>query len=106
MRDRVGEEFEGSVSAVTGFGIFVALDDFYVEGLVHISELGQDYFQFDATRHQLVGDRTRKQFRLADRVRVKIARVDLETSRIDFLLAGDSASGPRHVKTLRRRSRR
>ncbi|HZT63379.1 MAG TPA: ribonuclease R [Burkholderiales bacterium] len=105
MRDRVGEEFEGSVSAVTGFGIFVALDDFYVEGLVHISELGQDYFQFDATRHQLVGDRTRKQFRLADRVRVKIARVDLETSRIDFLLAGDSASGPRHVKTLRRRSR-
>ena len=105
MRDRVGEEFEGSVSAVTGFGIFVALDDFYVEGLVHISELGQDYFQFDATRHQLVGERTRKQFRLADRVRVKIARVDLETSRIDFVLAGDSASGPRHVKTLRRRSR-
>ena len=105
MRDRVGEEFEGSVSAVTGFGIFVALDDFYVEGLVHISELGQDYFQFDATRHQLVGDRTRKTFRLADRVRVKIARVDLETSRIDFLLAGDSAEGPRHIRTLRRRSR-
>jgi ribonuclease R len=105
MRDRVGEEFEGSVSAVTGFGIFVALDDFYVEGLVHISELGQDYFQFDAVRHQLVGDRTRKTFRLADRVRVRIARVDLETSRLDFLLAGDSASGPRHVRTLRRRSR-
>ena len=106
MRDRVGEEFEGSVSAVTGFGIFVALDDFYVEGLVHISELGQDYFQFDAVRHQLVGDRTRKTFRLADRVRVKIARVDLETSRLDFLLAGDSAEGPRHIRTLRRRSRR
>ena len=105
MRDRVGEEFEGSVSAVTGFGIFVALDDFYVEGLVHISELGQDYFQFDPVRHQLVGDRTRKQFRLADRVRVKIARADLETSRIDFVLAGDSASGPRHIRTLRRRSR-
>src|SRR6266705_2858494 len=60
MRDRVGEEFEGSVSAVTSFGIFVALDEFYVEGLVHISELGQDYFHFDATRHQLNGDRTRK----------------------------------------------
>ncbi|HZF19617.1 MAG TPA: ribonuclease R [Burkholderiales bacterium] len=105
MRDRVGEEFEGSVSAVTGFGIFVALDDFYVEGLVHISELGQDYFQFDAVRHQLVGDRTRKTFRLADRVRVRIARVDLETSRLDFLLAGDSAEGQRHVRTLRRRSR-
>jgi len=105
MRDRVGEEFEGSVSAATGFGIFVALDDFYVEGLVHISELGQDYFQFDPVRHQLVGDRTRKTFRLADRVRVKIARVDLETSRLDFLLAGDSAEGPRHIRTLRRRSR-
>jgi ribonuclease R len=105
MRDRVGEEFEGSVSAVTGFGIFVALDDFYVEGLVHISELGQDYFQFDPVRHQLVGDRTRRTFRLADRARVKIARVDLETSRLDFLLAGESESGPRHVRTLRRRSR-
>jgi ribonuclease R len=87
MRDRVGEEFEGSVSAVTGFGIFVALDDVYVEGLVHISELGQDYFQFDAAKHQLIGDRTRKRFRLADRVRVKIVRVDLETSRIDFVPA-------------------
>jgi len=105
MRDRVGEEFEGSVSAVTSFGIFVALDEFYVEGLVHISELGQDYFQFDATRHQLVGDRTRKRFRLADRVKVRIVRADLETSRIDFVLAGDSAGGQRHVRSLRRRAR-
>ena len=105
MRDRVGEEFEGSVSAVTSFGIFVALDDVYVEGLVHISELGQDYFHFDATKHRLLGDRTRKQFRLADRVKVKIVRVDLETSRIDFVLAGESASGPRHARSLRRRAR-
>ncbi len=87
MRDRVGEEFEGSVSAVTGFGIFVALDDVYVEGLVHISELGQDYFHFDPAKHQLLGDRTRKRFRLADRVKVRIVRVDLETSRIDFVPA-------------------
>lgn len=105
MRDRVGEEFEGSVSAVTSFGIFVALDDVYVEGLVHISELGQDYFHFDATKHRLLGDRTRKQFRLADRVKVKIVRVDLETSRIDFVLAGESASAPRHARSLRRRAR-
>src|SRR6266704_1403172 len=105
MRDRVGEEFEGSVSAVTSFGIFVALDEFYVEGLVHISELGQDYFQFDATRHQLIGDRTRKRFRLADRVKVRIVRADLETSRIDFVLAGESAGGPRHARSLRRRAR-
>jgi ribonuclease R len=105
MRDRVGEEFEGSVSAVTSFGIFVALDDVYVEGLVHISELGQDYFHFDATKHRLLGDRTRKQFRLADRVKVRIVRVDLDTSRIDFVLAGDPASGPGRSRSLRRRTR-
>jgi ribonuclease R len=87
MRDRVGEEFAGSISAVTSFGIFVALDDVYVEGLVHISELGNDYFQFDPVGHLLRGDRTRKQFRIGDRVRVRIARVDLELSRIDFVLA-------------------
>jgi len=105
MRDRVGDEFEGSVSAVTSFGIFVALDEFYVEGLVHISELGQDYFHFDATRHQQSGDRTRKQFRLADRVRVRIVRADLETSRIDFVLAGESAGSPGRSRSLRRRAR-
>jgi ribonuclease R len=107
MRDRVGEEFEGSVSAVTSFGIFVALDDFYVEGLVHISELGQDYFHFDATKHQLLGDRTRKSYRLADRVKVKIVRVDLETSRIDFVLAGGGGGGtrPSHTRSLRRRTK-
>jgi ribonuclease R len=75
------------VSGVTSFGIFVGLDGIYVEGLVHISELGTDYFHFDAVRHLLRGERTGKAFRLADRVRVRIARVDLETSRIDFVLA-------------------
>jgi ribonuclease R len=87
MRDRVGDEFPGSISAVTSFGIFVALDDVYVEGLVHISELGNDYFQFDPVGHLLRGDRTRRQFRLGDRVRVRVVRVDLELARIDFVLA-------------------
>ncbi|HEY6865160.1 MAG TPA: ribonuclease R [Burkholderiales bacterium] len=106
MKDRVGEEFDGSVSAVTGFGIFVALDDFYVEGLVHISELGQDYFHFDPAKHQLLGDRTRTRYRLADRVRVRVVRVDLERSRIDFVLADDDeASGGRRTRFLRTRSR-
>jgi ribonuclease R len=106
MRDRVDEEFEGSVSAVTGFGIFVALDDFYVEGLVHISELGQDYFHFDPAKHQLLGDRTRKRYRLADRVRVRVVRVDLERSRIDFVLAGaDEKDEPRRTRFLRTRTR-
>jgi ribonuclease R len=106
MKDRVGEEFEGSVSAVTGFGIFVALDDFYVEGLVHISELGQDYFHFDAAKHQLLGDRTGTRYRLADRVRVKVVRVDLERSRIDFVLAGGGErDGGRRTRFLRTRTR-
>ncbi|OGA18646.1 MAG: ribonuclease R [Betaproteobacteria bacterium RIFCSPLOWO2_12_FULL_63_13] len=87
MKERVGEEFEGSISAVTGFGIFVALDGVYVEGLVHISELGGDYFRFDAARHELRGERMNKRYRLADRIRVRIARVDLEMARMDFVLA-------------------
>jgi ribonuclease R len=87
MRDRVGEEFEGSISAVTGFGIFVALDEVYVEGLAHVSELGSDYFHFDPVHHALRGERTGKTFRLADRVRVRVVRVDLELGRIDFVPA-------------------
>jgi ribonuclease R len=86
MRERVGEVFEGSISAVTGFGIFVALDDLFVEGLVHITELGQDYFHFDAGKHWLLGERTGQRFRLGDRVCVKVVRVDVESRRIDFAL--------------------
>jgi ribonuclease R len=87
MKDRVGEVFNGSISGVTAFGAFVALDEVYVEGLAHVSELGSDYFHFDAAKHQLMGERTRKRYRLGDRVRVKVVRVDLDTSRIDFVLA-------------------
>jgi len=89
MQDRIGEEFVGSVSAVVPFGIFVALDDVYVEGLVHVSELGSDYFHYDESRHELLGERTGKRFRLADRVRVQLVRVDLETTKIDFRLLPD-----------------
>jgi ribonuclease R len=86
MRDRVGDCFNGSISGVVAFGIFVALDDVYVEGLVHVSELGADYFHFDAAKHQLVGERSAQRFRLGDRVRVRVVRVDIETSKIDFVL--------------------
>ncbi len=86
MRDRVNEEFSGSISAVTGFGIFVALDEIYIEGLAHVSELGNDYFHFDPVGHLLRGERTGRTFRLADRIRVRVARVDLELARIDFVL--------------------
>ena len=87
MRDRISERFPGTISGVAGFGIFVALDEVYVEGMVHISELGNDYFHFDATRHQLLGERTGRRFRLGDRVQVELVRADLETTRLDFVLA-------------------
>jgi len=90
MQDRIGECFDGVISSVTGFGLFVALDNVYVEGLVHISELPSDYFHFDATKHTLLGERTGKQYRLGDRLQVKLVRVDLETSKIDFVLAEPS----------------
>ena len=87
MKDRVGEIFEGSISSVVPFGIFVALDGVFVEGLVHVSELGQDYFHFDEKSHAMVGERSGRRFRLADRVRVQLTRVDMEANKIDFRLA-------------------
>ena len=93
MRDRIGEVFEGSISSVVPFGIFVALDDVFVEGLVHVSDLGQDYFHFDEQAHAMVGERGGRRFRLADRVRVQLVRVDMEASKIDFRLAETPARG-------------
>jgi ribonuclease R len=90
MRDRIGEEFEGTIAAVVPFGVFVALDSVYVEGLVHVSELGEDYFQYDNVKHQMLGERSGKRYRLGDRLHVKIARADLETGRIDFVLGEGS----------------
>jgi ribonuclease R len=87
MKERIGEEFDGTISAVTAFGIFVALDEVYVEGLVHVSELGEDYFKFDNVKHQMLGERTGQRYRLGDRLRVRLVRADLETNKIDFVLA-------------------
>jgi ribonuclease R len=86
----------------------VALDEIYAEGLVHISELGADYFHFDPPRHQLLGERTGQRYRLGDRLRVRVVRVDMERARIDFVLADaeadDEQRGPRRRRSgLRRR---
>ncbi len=86
MRDHLGNVFNGTVSSVTGFGLFVSLDDIYTEGLVHVSELGTDYFHFDPAKHQMLGERTGKRYRLGDRVKVKVVRVDMESTKIDFVL--------------------
>ncbi len=87
MQDKIGEVFSGSISAVVPFGIFVALDNVFVEGLVHVSDLGRDYFHFDEKQHAMIGERTGKRYRLADRVRVQLIRVDLDQNKIDFRLA-------------------
>lgn len=86
MQDKVGETFDGTISGVTSFGLFVLLDNVYAEGLIHVAELGNDYFQYDKARHEMLGERTGVRFRLGDRLTVKVARADLETSKIDFTL--------------------
>ncbi|MBK9704871.1 MAG: ribonuclease R [Betaproteobacteria bacterium] len=91
MQDKVGETYEGTISGVTGFGLFVTLDELHIDGLVHVTELGRDYFHFDAGRHAMIGERSGRVFQLAGRVRVKVARVDLETTKIDFTLAEPAA---------------
>ncbi len=91
MRERVGETFSGTVSSVVPFGVFIVLDDLYVEGLVHVSELGSEYFLFNEALHELRGERTGLRYRLGDRVTVQVARVDLEARRIEFrLVRGDT----------------
>ncbi|MBL8517699.1 MAG: ribonuclease R [Betaproteobacteria bacterium] len=102
MKDHVGESFSGTISSVVSFGIFVSLDEVFVEGLVHVSDLGQDYFKFDAKRHVMSGERTGKRYRLGDRVTVRVARVDLETSRIDFMLDEHVVTSGRRTMTLTR----
>ncbi|WP_426102033.1 ribonuclease R [Massilia sp. TSP1-1-2] len=92
IKDKLGEEFTGVVSGVTTFGIFVQLDALFVEGLVHITELGTDFFQYDDARHELRGERTGKRYQLTDRVTVQVARVDLEARKIDLVLAGGSVA--------------
>jgi ribonuclease R len=92
MQDKIGEVFEGTVSGVTSFGVFVALDGAYVEGLLHVTELGNDYFHYDKARHEMVGERTHAKYRLGDRVTIKVARVDLETTKMDFSLVDKQES--------------
>uniref|UniRef100_UPI0035B166F5 ribonuclease R n=1 Tax=Hylemonella sp. TaxID=2066020 RepID=UPI0035B166F5 len=86
MREHLGEEFSGVVTAATSFGLFVTLDAMYVEGLVHITELGGEYFRFDEVRQELRGERTGIRYAIGTRVRVQVSRVDLDGRRIDFRL--------------------
>ena len=93
LLDRVGEEYTGVVSAVTGFGLFVMLDDLYVEGLIHVTGLPKDYYYHEAAQQRMIGERTGRVFRLGQRLRVIVARVNLDERKIDFELPSSDASG-------------
>ncbi|QIM72976.1 ribonuclease R [Bordetella trematum] len=101
VRERVGEDFSGTVTGVASFGIFVTLDTLHVEGMVHVSELGSDYFQFNDAMHELRGERTGMRYRLTDKVQVQVSRVDLEARRIEFRLVKGTS-----YESLRKQSQR
>ena len=98
MQEHVGDSFNGIISGVTGFGLFVELADIYVEGLIHITALTSDYYRFDAVRQQLTGENSGRIYRLGDSIRVTVARVDLDERKIDFVLAKDETSPPTKSK--------
>jgi len=101
MREHLGEEFGGAVSAVTSFGLFVQLDGLYVEGLVHITELGGEYFRFDEVRQELRGERSGIRYVVGTRVRVQVSRVDLDGRKIDFRLVRDGEEAASLLRSRR-----
>jgi len=107
MQDKMGETFPGIISAVTGFGFFVELSDLYVEGLVHVTSLGQDFFKFDPTSHQLQGERTGVRYRLGDKVNIVVVRVNLDDKKIDFELLGQQRKEKLHPsKTVKKKHKK
>ncbi len=91
LRDRVGEVFHSRVSGVVAFGFFVELEEVFADALVHIKELVDDFYEYDDKRHRLVGERTKKVWRLGDRVKVKLVRVDLDSFQIEAVPVGIEA---------------
>ncbi|OFN24618.1 ribonuclease R [Neisseria sp. HMSC077D05] len=100
MRDKVGEIFEGKISGMTNFGLFVTLDGIHIDGLVHISDLGEDYFNFRPEIMAIEGERSGIRFNMGDKVSVRVARADLDTSKIDLtLISGGSSGKKRRAQT-------
>lgn len=106
MQDHVGNEFTGVISSVTGFGLFVRLDDLFIDGLVHISTLENDYYQFDAAKQRLIGENSGMQYRLGDKVRIRVEAVHLEQKMIDFSLVGSERKPRRAGKTAKERAKK
>jgi ribonuclease R len=92
MQDKLGETFSGRISSVTSFGLFVELDEIFVEGLVHVTSLSSDYYTFDPVHHRLSGEHSGRTYRLGDAISVIVARVDLDEKKIDFQPAGEPGS--------------
>lgn len=92
MQSHIGNHYSGEVSSITNFGLFVRLHDVYVEGLIHVTELGRDYFHYDNSRQQMVGERSGKCFSIGDSVEIEVAKVDIDLRRIDFSLIDDGDS--------------
>lgn len=103
MREHLGEEYGGTVSAVTSFGLFVTLDALYVEGLVHITELGGEYYRFDEARQELRGERSGIRYAVGARVRVQVMRVDLDGRKIDFRMVRDNEDEAARLRARRER---
>ncbi len=89
MLDKIGEDYDGVITGVTNFGVFVQLIDLQIDGLVHVTSLSNDYYNFEQSEMSLVGERSGKRYGLGDRLRVTVGRVDMESKRIDFRLSGD-----------------
>lgn len=101
MREHLGEEFSGTVSAATSFGLFVQLDQLYVEGLVHVTELGGEYFRFDEARQELRGERSGIRYTVGSRVRVQVSRVDLDGRKIDFRMVREGEAERMLARAMR-----
>lgn len=106
LLEHVGNEFRGVVSAVTGFGLFVELEQVYIDGLVHITGLPKDYYRHEAAHHRLVGERTGRVYRLGDTVHVRVARVDMDERKIDLELIDGDAEGQQKGDGKKRRSKK
>jgi ribonuclease R len=89
MKKHLGDEFPAVISGVAQYGLFIQINDLHVEGMVHVREINDDYYQYDEKQYALIGKRRRKMFRLGDPVFVKVSRVDLETRQIDFILVNN-----------------
>ena len=107
MLDKVGETYPGIITGTTSFGIFVELQEIYVEGLVHVTALGNDYYHYDAGTQRLVGERSGRSFGLGEPMRVRVQRVDMETRKIDFRPVDEErTAAPRRERTGGKRRRR